>query len=98
MGTIAARKARAVLEHVETVLAIELLCGAQGVDLRRPLHSSPAIEAVHARLRREVAPMMDDRVLHPDIEVALRLVREGALLEVAAPFLTGTTAQEVPHV
>jgi len=98
MGTIAARKARVVLEHVETVLAIEVLCGAQGIDLRRPLRSSPAIEAVHARVRREVEPMMDDRILHPDIEVALRLVREGALVEVAAPFLASTTAPEVPHV
>ena len=97
MGTIAARKARAVLEHVETVLAIEVLCGAQGIDLRRPLRSSPAIEAVHARLRTEVAPMMDDRVLHPDIEVALSLVREGALVDVAAPFLSDTPAPEVPH-
>jgi histidine ammonia-lyase len=97
MGTIAARKARAVLEHVETVLAIEVLCGAQGIDLRRPLRSSPAIEAVHARLRTQVAPMMDDRVLHPDIEVALSLVREGALVDVAAPFLSDTPAPEVPH-
>jgi len=97
MGTIAARKARAVLEHVETVLAIEILCGAQGIDLRRPLRSSPAIEAVHAQLRTQVPPMMDDRVLHPDIEVALSLVREGALVDVAAPFLSDTPAPEVPH-
>ncbi len=34
MGSIAARHARRVLEHVERVLAIELLCAAQGLDLR----------------------------------------------------------------
>jgi histidine ammonia-lyase len=34
MGTIAARKAYAIMQHLQTVLAIELLCGAQGIDLR----------------------------------------------------------------
>ena len=34
MGSIAARHARRVLEHVERILAIELLCAAQGLDLR----------------------------------------------------------------
>ena len=87
------------MRESQTVLAIEVLCGAQGVDLRRPLRSSPAIEAVHARLRQHVPPMMDDRVLHPDIEAALALVRDGALVEAAAPFLLhATEVAEVPHV
>ena len=81
MGTIAARKARTVLEHVETVLAIELLCGAQGIDLRRPLRSSDGIEAAHAVVRRHVPPMFDDRVLYPDLEAALDLVRSGAVVD-----------------
>jgi histidine ammonia-lyase len=33
MGTIAARKRRTIVEHAETVIAIELLCGYQAVDL-----------------------------------------------------------------
>jgi histidine ammonia-lyase len=81
MGTIAARKARTVLEHVETVLAIELLCGAQGIDLRRPLRSSDGIEAAHGVVRRHIAPMFDDRVLYPDLEAALDLVRSGAVVD-----------------
>ena len=33
MGTISARKCRSIIENVEAVLAIELLCGCQAVDL-----------------------------------------------------------------
>ena len=37
MGTIAARQAEQILHNVETVLAIEFLCAAQGLDFRQPL-------------------------------------------------------------
>jgi histidine ammonia-lyase len=81
MGMHSAMKAHQVLENVETVLAIELLCAGQGIDLRRPLRSTPAIEAAHAVLRKHVASLGDDRVLHPDIRAALTLVRSGELLK-----------------
>ncbi len=84
MGTHAANKARAVVEHVETVLALELLCAAQGLDLRRPLRSSPALEAVHATVRARIPRLDEDRVLYPDIRTATELVRSGALLDAAA--------------
>jgi len=34
MGTIAARKARSILENVKNIIAIELLCAAQALDFR----------------------------------------------------------------
>ncbi len=80
MGTIAARKSREIAEHVEAVLAIELLCAAQGMHLRRPLTASPAVEAAVSCIREEVPPLHADRLLHPDIEAVARLVRSGALL------------------
>ena len=55
MGTIAARKARVILEHVETVIGIELMCAVQGIDLRRPLTCNEAIEAAHAVVRQEIS-------------------------------------------
>ena len=79
MGTIAARKARAVAEHVEIVLAIELLCGAQGVDLRRPLRSSPGVEAAWSAIRTVVPRLDEDRILHRDITAVAALVRDGRL-------------------
>jgi len=38
MGTIAARKARMILKNLRNILAIELLCGCQGLDLRTAAH------------------------------------------------------------
>lgn len=83
MGTISARKARDILENVETVLGIELLCAAEGIDYRRPLTSSPAVEAAHALVREHVPHLDEDRAMHGDIETAAQLIRSGALLEAA---------------
>ncbi|MFT7624527.1 MAG: histidine ammonia-lyase [Myxococcota bacterium] len=81
MGMHAALDANEILENVETVLGIELLCAAQGIDLRRPLKSSAGVEALHAAVR-EVVPMLErDRILYPDIQAAIALVQGGALLQ-----------------
>ncbi|MFN3198047.1 MAG: histidine ammonia-lyase [Bradymonadia bacterium] len=84
MGTIAARKARTVLEHAESVLAIELMCGLQGIDLRRPLQTAPPLEAVYALVRAQIPPLAEDRILYGDIDALVALVRGGALVEAAA--------------
>jgi histidine ammonia-lyase len=81
MGVHAALKAQTTLENVETVLAIELLCAAQGLDLRRPLRSSNAIEAAHAILRSEVPKLESDRILHPDFDKTVSIIRSNRLLE-----------------
>src|SRR5690606_24934516 len=57
MGATAALKLAQVHDHVRTVLAIELLAAAQGLDLRRPLTPARALQAAHARIREAVPPM-----------------------------------------
>ena len=83
MGTHAAVKARAVLENVETVLGVELLCACQGIEFRRPHRSSPALEAVQAVLRARVPKLERDRVLYLDMRAAAELVRDGMLVAAA---------------
>lgn len=83
MGTIAARKAREVLGNAETVAAIEMLCAAEGLDYRRPLRSSAALEAVHRLVRSNVPHLEDDRPMYPDIEATLQIIRSGAVIETA---------------
>ena len=82
MGTIAARKARHIVEHVETVLAIELLCACQALDLRQPLEASAPIQSVQTEIRRHVSTLSKDRLLHEDIEAITELVRSGRLVRV----------------
>ena len=51
MGATAGLKATAIQRNVETVLGIELLCAAEGIDFRRPLRTSRPLESVHALIR-----------------------------------------------
>jgi len=70
MGMWAALKLRQVSANLRSVLAIELLAAAQGIDLLRPLRSSEPLEALHADLRRRVAKWSEDREMAPDIAAA----------------------------
>ncbi len=80
MGVTAARKCADVAANVETVLALEWLCAAQGREFRRELRAGKGAEAAHACLRRRVAPLGRDRYLKDDIEAARELLRSGALV------------------
>lgn len=87
MGGFAARKALTVVEHVETVVAIELLAACQALDLLRPLRTTDALEAVHALVRSKVPKLDKDRIMSPDIDATIELVRSGKVYEVVEPFL-----------
>jgi histidine ammonia-lyase len=80
MGATAAVHLWAVCANVERVLAIELLCGAQGIDFLEPLRPGPAVAAAHAAVR-ELSPHLDaDRSLAADIETVAGRIRDGSLL------------------
>jgi histidine ammonia-lyase len=89
MGAIAARNARTVLEHTERVLAIELICAAQGLDLRLELQPGTApgtgVADAFARIRAVIERLDDDREPGPDLEAALALVSDGRLIDLASP-------------
>lgn len=80
MGALAALKLADVHDHVRTVLAIELLCAAQGLDLRLPVRPGPMLRAAHDAIRAVAPPMMEDRPIYPDVEAVRRLVDDGSLL------------------
>jgi histidine ammonia-lyase len=83
MGATGALHLRAVLEKAETVLAIEALCAAQGLDFRAPMRPGAGLARVHAALRERVPHLAEDRSPAPDIAAALALVRSGDLLAAA---------------
>jgi histidine ammonia-lyase len=90
MSLNAARHARDIVKNVEHVLALEILCAAQAIalQLRKPGHRSArpgrgtgaACEALRSA---GVAVLEQDRVLYPDIRLAVRLLRNGTLLRAA---------------
>jgi histidine ammonia-lyase len=79
MGMTSARKARDAVAMLETVLALELLAAAQGLEFLKPLQPGRGVAAAYRRLRQRVEPLERDRVMGGDIEAAAALVRDGAL-------------------
>ena len=75
MGANAAIKLYKVVLNTERVLAIELFNAAQALDFRRPLKSSPAIEAIHAAYRKAVPFISEDEVMYPHIETSVQFLR-----------------------
>ncbi len=68
MGTIAARQARKVSNNVEQVIAIEMMCAAQALDLRVPMKGGPGSQKAHELIRKQVPKLDEDRVLYYDLE------------------------------
>ncbi|HXS52487.1 MAG TPA: histidine ammonia-lyase [Usitatibacter sp.] len=78
MATFAARRLGEMAGNTATIVAIELLAAAQGIDFRRPLRSSAPLEEAHARIR-SVAPHLEgDRFLASDIDAVTPMVAAGA--------------------
>jgi histidine ammonia-lyase len=80
MGTFAAVKAREVVGNVLRVIAIELLCGAQGLEFRDGLIPGRGVAAAHGCIRKAIPPLEDDRPQSPDIETLSEMVRDGSLV------------------
>ena len=77
MAMGAAWKLRRVVQNVRNILAIELMCGAQGIDWRAPLVPGRGVARAHRLVRALVAPLGVDRVLAGDIATLADAVAAG---------------------
>ena len=82
MGAWGARKALAVVENAERVLAAEALCAAQALDFRRPLRAGRGVERAFAAVRARVAYRTTDGLFEPDLAACADLVASGAIARV----------------
>jgi histidine ammonia-lyase len=78
MSMAAALKAERAVALARQVVAVELLCAAQAIDLLAPLTTSGPLARVHAAIRESVAPLVHDRPPAPDIAAIDRLIARGA--------------------
>lgn len=90
MSMNAARHAREIVDNVESVIAIELLCAAQALDLRLQQKECTGgkimgvgTQVAYERIREEVEYLNFDRVLYPDIRRIAQLIRSGELVQLA---------------
>lgn len=79
MGSNAATKAYRVVNNVYSILAIELLTAVQAINFRKPLKTSPVLEAFADTFRQQVPFIEEDRVLHNDMKQSEKFIREFAL-------------------
>ena len=84
MGWHSALRARQIAVNVETILALEALGAAQGIDLLSPLQPGRLTGEAHAAIRAQVPSLDHDRVLEPEIQTAIELVRSGKLAKIGA--------------
>jgi histidine ammonia-lyase len=81
MGTISARKCSEIIENTEKVVAIELLCGAQAMDLFTNMKPGEGTLAAYKVIRDTIPHLDKDRILSNDIETMMHLMRSRKILE-----------------
>ena len=82
MSMTAALKAERAVARAREVVAIEILCACQAIDLLAPLVTSPALAAVHQLVRSRVPTLDHDRSSSPDIVAITELIASRALDDV----------------
>ncbi|MGB7847856.1 MAG: histidine ammonia-lyase [Candidatus Acidiferrum sp.] len=82
MGMGGARRLERMLHNLRHILAIELLCACQGIDLLTPLQTGRLAKKVHAGVRVASPKVIADRSLAPDINAVANLVASGAIAKI----------------
>ena len=80
MGWLAAIKAAQIVDRLATILALEFLCAAQGLDFLLPLQPGCGVRAAHQVIRTHVGHLEQDRVLRPDLDRIMPLLEDGSIL------------------
>ena len=80
MGTIAARKCREIITNAEHVVAIELLCAAQALDLFTNLKPGKGTMAAYTAIRKKIPHLEEDRILSIDIAAMHKMMHTGDIL------------------
>ena len=81
MGSIAARKAAQIVEHVTKILAIELFCATQALRFHQPQKSGQGVQGAFDWLSQRLAPIEQDRVFAPEITQVVEWMQGNELLD-----------------
>jgi len=83
MGSISGRKLCQIIQNVNRILSIELICAAQAFDFHRPLQSTPIIEAIHREIRQHIPHIEVDQPMEDILSNAQEMVSSGELVKLA---------------
>ena len=86
MGSISGRKLNQVIDNLEYILAIELLCACQAIEFRRPLKSSALLEFAHDHVRKYVGFAKEDRIFADDINKIRAIISDHSFVQQVSRF------------
>jgi len=94
MAAHGARRLAKMNVNLNTIIGVELMCAAQGIEFRSPLKTSPKLQMAMDIIRAEVPSLNEDRYMADDIARASTLVASGGLLSTLSlkGYVTGETA------
>ncbi|MGL6105406.1 histidine ammonia-lyase [Romboutsia sp.] len=81
MGTIAARKAREIMENARKVVAMEILAAAQAIDLRGKKTLGKGTEAAYKVVREHTTFVDKDRIMYLDINICEDIIKKNLIVE-----------------
>ncbi len=82
MGMSGARRLERMLHNLRYILAIELLCACQGIDLLAPMQTGPLAKKAYDAVRAVSPKVTADRPLSPDINAVASLVAQAAIAKI----------------
>ncbi len=80
MATNASRKLREIIKNTQAIIAIELLCGCQALDFKRPLKAGVGSEIIYEEIRKISKFIDKDRIFYKDIDKVIDIIRNEELL------------------
>ncbi len=81
MGSIASQKCYKIMQNLQSVLAIELMTAAQGVEFHKPLKCGEGTSIAYDTIRKVVPPLEHDRVIYDDVQAVLGLIKDESILK-----------------
>lgn len=87
MACHGARRLLDMTQNLFWIIGVEAMVAAQGVDLRGPLVTSPALQAAITAIRARIPALAADRFMGSDMDAAGDLVASGALEAAGADLL-----------
>ncbi len=81
MGMTTALKTREIIDNAQAILAIEMMAGAQAIDLRKPLKPGKGVQAAYNVIRKHIEFLDEDRPLYNDINTLKKVVQSGEILD-----------------
>ena len=97
MSAHGARRLMRMNQNLSGILAVEFLCGSQGIEFRHPLKTSKTLRTIIAAIRKHIPTLGDDRYMASEISQASDMICSRELTGCLRPaLLPSITERKTP--